>query len=61
MLAEHPEGLDATGGRGGGITGDRGKRAFEGFAFAASVGQRLPGEMGVTGDLRTEARDQIGG
>ena len=61
MLAQHPEGLDAAGGRCGGVTGDRGERAFEGFAFVAAVGQRLPGEVGVSDDLGAEAGDQVGG
>ncbi len=61
MLAQHPEGLDTTGGGRGGVTGDRGERAFEGFAFIATVGQRLPGEMGISDDLGAEAGDQVGG
>ena len=59
VLAQHPEGLDAAGGRRGGVTGNRGERAFEGFAFVATVGQRLPGEMGIASDLRTETGDQL--
>ena len=61
VLAQHPEGLDPTRGGRGGVTGDRGERAFEGFAFVATVGQCLPGEMGISDDLGAEAGDQVGG
>ena len=59
VLAEDPEGLDAAGSGSRRIAGNRGQRGGRGF-FKGTVSERLPGEMGVTGDLGAEAGDQVG-
>ena len=50
VFSQHPEGLDAPGGRSGGVRHDRRERGLERLAFITPVGERLPGEMGVGGD-----------
>ena len=60
VLGQDPEGLDAAGGRSGGIFGDGSQRGG-GSRFGATIGERLPGEMRIGGYLGTQASDKVSG